>query len=120
MNDIETIQKARGWRECSEHEGFWLRPGEAKRCEHPLPDPLADTPEGWFEFGQIIMWAHESGWRLNLEHYTTGKREYVSCIWSIPESTLIGESKTDGYPDFREAIIGAIAEAVRHESEDEK
>ena len=31
------------------------------------PDPLADTPEGWYEFGQIIKWAHEKGWAFVLE-----------------------------------------------------
>lgn len=117
MNDIETIQKARGWRECSEHEGFWLRPGGAKRCERPLPDPLADTPEGWFEFGQIITWATGKKWSLSIETahddlyqadvYLNAETEFAMCIGEF-------------YGGFREAAIGAIAQAVHYESEDEK
>lgn len=93
MNDIETIQKARGWRECPEHNGFWLSPQDNHTCVHPLPNPLTDTPEGAWEFVQILKWAEAKGRAL-------------AVGWM-----------GNGYGDFRAAIIAALATAVRNESE---
>ena len=92
-NDVETIQGARGWRECPEHNGFWLSPQDNHTCVHPLPNPLTDTPEGAWEFVQILKWAEAKGRAL-------------AVGWM-----------GNGYGDFRAAIIAALATAVRNESE---
>lgn len=116
MNDVETIQGARGWRECSEHNGFWLSPQDNPTCVHPLPDPLADTPEGWWEFGQILRWAEQRGIRWECDEYTTW--------WAILDASGFGDTfkpKIEGTSDFvtkrteREDRIAALAEAIRPE-----
>lgn len=132
MNDTETIQRARGWRWYGASDGKmcvgrrWFSPvsggefgsihevlascGDAHDPPWPVArDPLADTPEGWWEFGQIIKWAHEKDWAFVLEiavhHY---------CAVVNGAAGWMG----NGYGDFRTAIIAALAEAVRRESED--
>ena len=40
-----------------------------------LADPLADTPEGWWEFRQILKWAHEKGWVWTAEPYIGGNHQ---------------------------------------------
>ena len=109
MNDIETIQRERGWRRCPDGCMYWVLTDHASKHQLSLPDPLADTPEGWWEFGQIIKWAHEKGWAFVLEiaahHY---------CAVVNGAAGWMG----NGYGDFRTAIIAALAEAVRRESED--
>lgn len=115
MNDIETIQKARGWRECDSPIDcdYWVLP-DANKHQLKLPDPLADTPEGWWEFGQIITWAmDEKRWNLSVEPYRDVA--YQADIYK-DDGLWLGVD----YGSFREAIIGAIAEAVRHESEDKE
>lgn len=133
-SDVTTIQRARGWRwfgarddsqSCIGRRFFTTAPERNWRYSHEVsvacgdaheppwaisPDPLADTPEGWWEFGQIIKWAHEKGWAFVLEiavhHY---------CAVVNGAAGWMG----NGYGDFRTAIIAALAEAVRRESEAE-
>lgn len=109
-SDVTTVQRARGWRECEHHDGCGVwQFGVIER--RGLPDPLADTPEGWWEFGQILRWAHEKGWRLNLIHGYNGT--YMGRIW--PEGGVFIDG--DVHPDIRAATIAALAAAVRRESE---
>lgn len=120
MSDVETVQRERGWREC-EYEDGWHSPKIAP-CEQRklstwclqgswpfLPDPLADTPDGWWEFGQTLKWAHEKGWVWAAEPYIGGDHQ----VDVFGDDEHIGY----GYGDFRTSIIAALAEAVRHESE---
>lgn len=93
-NDVETIQRARGWR-----ESVWPF----------LPDPLADNPEDWWEFGQILNWAHAKGWRLEIDHHAG---DYQVSVWVVDHWGSLSE----GHPDFRAAIVAAIAAAVRRTS----
>lgn len=111
MNDVETIQRARGWRECSEHNGFWLSPQDNHTCVHPLPNPLTDTPDGWWEFEQILKWAHDKGWELALELLPRGP--YHADVYT-KDRLWLGL----GRGDFRAAIVAALAAAVRRESEE--
>lgn len=116
MNDIETIQRARGWRECPDHNGFWLSPHDPNRCTHALPDPLADTSEGWWEFGQILRWAHEPAWRLAVEPYHDGT--YGASVFRWTDLGGLRRIAEVEHPDFRAAIVAALAAAVRREREE--
>lgn len=85
-----------------------------------LPDPLADTPEGWWEFGQIAAWR---------DKWCTER----GAFWSLTSCVLLDDEQSWGYEmvifmlgettysakhaDERAAIIAALAAAVRHESE---
>ena len=114
MNDVETIQRERGWRECERHNdcGEWHR---GRASKGGLPDPLADTPEGWWEFGQILKWA---------QSYFPGHSWYqITTTKSITEVEVVVDGlsvtlKRDA--DFREACIAALAAAIRRESEDKR
>lgn len=102
MNDTEIIQRERGWR--------WYGP--------VARDPLADTPEGWYEFGQILKWADK--WCTERD-----------AFWDLTSSVLLDDEETWGYEmvifmrdettysakhaDERTARIAALAAAVRHE-----
>ena len=127
-SDVELIQRARGmgWVGVAEDgvcigrrwlderpAGGFLRDfhavaescGDAHEPPWPIsPDPLADTPEGWWEFGQILRWAHESGW-----------------LWFKGDAWMIrgpGNRYGEAYHvDERVARIAALAAAIRHESE---
>ena len=88
-----------------------------------LADPLADTPEGWWEFGQIIEWAENQRlrspylpWRFDLMHYGDG--HYSSRVWLVGNRYTSPPLAEAASSDFRTAIIAALAEAVRRESED--
>lgn len=111
MNDVETIQRERGWHRdfcCSEPDCDWKDMWRNGDSIGLLPDPLADTSEGWLEFGQIIKWAHEKGWAFVLE---IAAHHYCAMVNSA--AGWMG----NGYGDFRTAIIAALAAAVRPESE---
>lgn len=118
MNDIETIQRERGWRECERHNdcGEWHR---GRASKGGLPDPLADTPEGWWEFGQIIKWAEE--WAANNGaqiHIVNALYANDPHEWHVNVTDVAGiEHGGHGVGDFRAAFIAALAAAIRHESE---
>ena len=117
MNDTEIIQRERGWREGRALAGrdYWTRPPFGIH-QLNLPDPLADTPEGWYEFGQFLKWAHEMGWRFEIDSYGNG--EYVAAVVERAAGFgWIGFVEGPMRPDFRTAIIAALAAAVRPESE---
>ena len=121
MNDVETIQRERGWRECGFPAGrnYWTSPITGIHQRY-LPDPLADTSEGWWEFGQIAAWR---------DKWCTER----GAFWSLISCVLLDDEQSWGYEmvifmlgettysakhaDERAAIIAALAAAVRHESE---
>lgn len=123
-NDVTTIQRARGWREC-EYEDSHSHQPETGPCalevyedgesgcrygwDAPYPDPLSDTPGGWWEFEQILKWAHEKGWELALELLPRGP--YHADVYT-KDRLWLGL----GRGEFRAAIVGAIAAAVRRTS----
>ena len=115
-NDVEVVQRKR-YQPCTKHFDGWRLPdgtqlfqwGCCYRSIDSLPDPLADTPEGWWEFGQILKWAHKQGWQFELGHFAGN---YEAAVWNHPYQ--IGRAT---HTDFRAAIIAALAAAVRHESE---
>ena len=123
-SDVETIQRERGWIKIQEYCGCWVKQGtEHHFGSHHLwlPDPLADTPEGWWEFGQILKWAEDQRlrspylpWLFDLVHYGDG--HYSSRIWLVG-NRYTSPPTAEASGDFRTAIIAALAEAVRHESE---
>lgn len=123
-NDVTTIQRARGWRECEYEDENWHQPETAlcvlevyeegeSCCRYgwyaPYPDPLADTPEGWCEFGQILKWAHEKGWRFEMDHHAGN---YQVSVWVVDHWGSLSE----GHHDFRASIVEVLAEAVRRTS----
>lgn len=119
MNATETVQRARGqvWCGCGDGQGNcysrrWLdypTTGLAtihvvtEKCGvaheppwEPYPDPLADTPEGWWEFGQILEWAEAKSRVLLIMSMREAVRKVVM---QVPP---------------RQAFIESLAELVHH------
>lgn len=121
MNATETVRKGQRWEPCgSSGCGWWSRrDAEGNEVEHrPLDDPLADTPEGWWEFGQYTKWRdallRERGWFLERK-YAPGHR--VSAKEYHHRVTVVGGHgrellATAEHADERTAEIEALAEAV--------
>ena len=110
MSDVETVQRERGWQRCPDGCMYWVLVTDHLDKHHEsIPNPLADTPDGWWEFGQTLKWAHEKGWVWAAEPYIGGDHQ----VDVFGDDEHIGY----GYGDFRTSIIAALAEAVRHESE---
>lgn len=61
MNATETVRKARGAVPCACGTNYQTGNLIYGDTHYHGPDPLADTPEGWWEFGQILEWAQREG-----------------------------------------------------------
>ena len=112
-SDVETIQRERGWHRdfcCSEPDCDWKDMWRNGDSIGLLPDPLADTPEGWWEFGQILKWADGEGYYFTV--HTQHEQMIAACFRSGYSSLKFHQHETE-----RGARIAALAAAVRHESE---
>lgn len=117
MNAVETVYRAMGWRPALWNGRYWHEPGAPEEAvAYPLPDPLADTPEGWWEFGQILGWAEEWAtgkhyrldWALGWEPFEgKERRTWYATITHL--NTIIANTSAS---DFRTAVLSALAEAV--------
>lgn len=114
MNATETVRKAMGREACACGTNYQTGNLIHGDTHYHGPDPLADTPEGWWEFGQIMEWAREQGWRWELDEN--------GIWWCIRDASGFGASFIDRWevwvdpePDHlteRQARIEALAEAV--------
>ncbi len=129
-NDVEVVQRKR-YQPCTKHFDGWRLPdgtqlfqwGCCYRSFDSLPDPLADTPEGWYEFGQILKWIEDKRhtkpylpWAFEIKYY--GENSYSAAFWLVGNRyTAVATAEASG-SDPRGAVIAALAAAVRPESED--
>ena len=98
MNAVETVYRAMGWRPALWNGRYWHEPGAPEEAvAYPLPDPLADTPEGWWEFGQILEWAE---WSVQ---WDVAMAKVFDSMWRLEKG--VGNQ-------FRAAFIETLAEEL--------